>query len=72
MSPTRPQRSDDQWVAFADVVRSGKALSIGVSEWTAGRLRAGHARAREPRVPLISNQPQFLALWRVIEDEVVR
>src|ERR671932_1298142 len=29
--------------AFADVVRSGKALYIGVSEWTADELRAGHA-----------------------------
>ena len=30
--------------AFADVVRQGKALYIGVSEWTAEQLRAG-ARA---------------------------
>ncbi|MEV0913073.1 aldo/keto reductase family protein [Streptomyces sp. NPDC049967] len=57
--------------AFADVVRSGKAHYIGVSEWTAGQLRAGHALARELRVPFISNQPQYSALWRVIEDEVV-
>ena len=33
--------------AFADVVRSGKALYIGVSEWTADQIRAGpRARAR--------------------------
>ncbi|NED85812.1 aldo/keto reductase [Streptomyces sp. SID11233] len=57
--------------AFADVVRSGKAHYIGVSEWTADQLRAGHALARELRVPFISNQPQYSALWRVIEDEVV-
>ncbi|MFD4777318.1 aldo/keto reductase family protein, partial [Streptomyces sp. NPDC058427] len=57
--------------AFADVVRSGKAHYIGVSEWTAGQLRAGHALARELRVPFISNQPQYSALWRVIENEVV-
>ncbi|ROQ63530.1 aryl-alcohol dehydrogenase-like predicted oxidoreductase [Streptomyces sp. 840.1] len=57
--------------AFADVVRSGKAHYIGVSEWTAEQLRAGHALARELRVPFISNQPQYSALWRVIEDEVV-
>ncbi|MFF2008467.1 aldo/keto reductase family protein [Streptomyces sp. NPDC058195] len=57
--------------AFADVVRSGKALYIGVSEWNADQLRAGHALARELRVPLISNQPQYSALWRVIESEVV-
>jgi aryl-alcohol dehydrogenase-like predicted oxidoreductase len=57
--------------AFADVVRSGKALYIGVSEWTADQIRAGAALARELHVQLISNQPQYSALWRVIEDEVV-
>ncbi|MFF1835448.1 aldo/keto reductase family protein [Streptomyces sp. NPDC058231] len=57
--------------AFADVVRSGKALYIGVSEWTADQLRAGHELARALNVPLISNQPQYSALWRVIEGEVV-
>ncbi|MEV7085374.1 aldo/keto reductase family protein [Streptomyces sp. NPDC093085] len=57
--------------AFADVVRSGKARYIGVSEWTADQLRAGHALARELHVPFISNQPQYSALWRVIEGEVV-
>ncbi|NTW38614.1 MAG: aldo/keto reductase [Cellulomonadaceae bacterium] len=57
--------------AFSDVVRAGKALYIGVSEWTAEQLRAGAALARELRVPLISNQPQYSALWRVIEAEVV-
>lgn len=57
--------------AFADVVRSGKALYIGVSEWTADQLLAGHGLARELNVPLVSNQPQYSALWRVIESEVV-
>ncbi|MBQ0924332.1 aldo/keto reductase family protein [Saccharopolyspora endophytica] len=57
--------------AFADVVRSGKAHYIGVSEWTADQIRAGHALARELRIPLVSNQPQYSALWRVIEGEVV-
>ncbi|WP_327365624.1 aldo/keto reductase family protein [Streptomyces sp. NBC_01217] len=57
--------------AFADVVRSGKALYIGVSEWTGDQLRDAHGLARELRVPLISNQPQYSALWRVIESEVV-
>ncbi|MFJ1833790.1 aldo/keto reductase family protein [Streptomyces sp. NPDC088175] len=57
--------------AFADVVRSGKVLYIGVSEWTADQLRAAQGLARELRIPLISNQPQYSALWRVIEGEVV-
>ncbi|ROR90780.1 aldo/keto reductase family protein [Nocardioides aurantiacus] len=57
--------------AFADVVRQGKALYIGVSEWTAEQLREGHALAKELGVQLISSQPQYSMLWRVIEDEVV-
>ena len=57
--------------AFADVVRSGKALYIGVSEWKASEIRAGHALARELKIPLVSNQPQYNMLWRVIEPEVI-
>jgi aryl-alcohol dehydrogenase-like predicted oxidoreductase len=57
--------------AFADVVHSGKAHYIGVSEWRAEEIRAAHALARELRIPLVSNQPQYNMLWRVIEAEVV-
>jgi len=57
--------------AFAQVVRQGKALYIGVSEWTAEQLRAGHALAEDLGIQLISSQPQYSMLWRVIEDEVV-
>ena len=57
--------------AFADVVHSGKAHYIGVSEWTADQIRAAHALAQELRIPFVSNQPQYSMLWRVIEAEVV-
>ena len=57
--------------AFADVVRQGKALYIGVSEWTADQIRQGVALARELGIQLISSQPQYSMLWRVIEEEVV-
>jgi len=57
--------------AFADVVRQGKALYIGVSEWNAEQLRAGQALAKEAGFALVSNQPQYSALWRVIEPEVI-
>jgi voltage-dependent potassium channel beta subunit len=57
--------------AFADVVRQGKALYIGVSEWRAEEIRAAHGLARELKIPLVSNQPQYSVLWRVIEAEVV-
>ncbi|MDQ1292728.1 MAG: hypothetical protein QG608_608 [Actinomycetota bacterium] len=62
---------EETMVAFSDIVRQGKALYIGVSEWTADQIRAAHTYARELHVPLISNQPQYSMLWRVIEDEVV-
>src|SRR3954451_23115163 len=62
---------EETMLAFADVVRSGKALYIGVSEWRAEEIRAAAALARELHVPLVSNQPQYNMLWRVIEAEVV-
>ena len=57
--------------AFADVVRAGKALYIGVSEWTADQLRAGQALAADLGIKIVSNQPQYSALYRVIEEQVV-
>jgi len=57
--------------AFADVVRQGKALYIGVSEWTADQIRAGAVLAKDLNIQLISSQPQYSMLWRVIEPEVV-
>ncbi|GAA1617442.1 aldo/keto reductase family protein [Brevibacterium sanguinis] len=57
--------------AFADIVRAGKALYIGVSEWNADQLRAGHYLAQDLGIQLISNQPQYNMLWRVIEPQVV-
>lgn len=57
--------------AFADIVRQGKALYIGVSEWNAEQIRAGHKFSKELGFQLISSQPQYSALWRVIEAEVI-
>ena len=57
--------------AFADIVRAGKALYIGVSEWNAEQIRAAHKLSKELGFQLISNQPQYSALWRVIEGEVI-
>ena len=62
---------EETFQAFADIVRQGKALYIGVSEWTAEQLREGAALAKELHVPFISNQPQYSMLWRVIEGKVV-
>jgi aryl-alcohol dehydrogenase-like predicted oxidoreductase len=46
-------------------------LYVGVSEWRADEIASGAALARELGIQLISNQPQYSMLWRVIEDEVV-
>src|SRR5689334_24507020 len=62
---------EETMVAFADIVHSGKAHYIGVSEWKASEIRAAHALATELKIPLVSSQPQYSMLWRVIEAEVV-
>jgi aryl-alcohol dehydrogenase-like predicted oxidoreductase len=62
---------EETMTAFADVVHSGKAMYIGVSEWKASEIRAAKALADELKIQLISSQPQYSMLWRVIEAEVV-
>jgi aryl-alcohol dehydrogenase-like predicted oxidoreductase len=62
---------EETMLAFSDLVRQGKVLYVGVSEWTAEQITRGAALARELNVPLVSNQPQYSALWRVIEAQVV-
>ena len=55
-----------------DLVRAGKILYWGVSEWNADQIAAAVAlcRARGWAVP-VSNQPQYSALWRRIEERVL-
>jgi aryl-alcohol dehydrogenase-like predicted oxidoreductase len=55
-----------------DLVRAGKILYWGVSEWNADQIAAAVnlCRARGWSVP-ISNQPQYSALWRRIEARVL-
>ncbi|MEU4403454.1 aldo/keto reductase family protein [Streptosporangium sp. NPDC023963] len=57
---------------FDDLVRQGKVLYIGVSEWTADQIGRALKIADEMGFDrLVSNQPQYSMLWRVIEAEVV-
>ncbi|WP_283133805.1 aldo/keto reductase family protein [Rhizohabitans arisaemae] len=57
---------------FDDLVRQGKVLYVGVSEWTAGQIAEALRMADEMGFDrLVSNQPQYSMLWRVIEEEVV-
>jgi aryl-alcohol dehydrogenase-like predicted oxidoreductase len=58
--------------AFDDLIRQGKVLYIGVSEWRAEEISAALAIAGQLGLDrLISNQPQYNMLWRVIEAEVL-
>jgi aryl-alcohol dehydrogenase-like predicted oxidoreductase len=58
--------------AFDDLVRQGKVHYIGVSEWTAEQIADAIRLADEMGFDrIISNQPQYSLLWRVIEAEVV-
>lgn len=58
--------------AMDDLVRAGKILYWGVSEWSAEQIAAAVELCREETwaVP-VSNQPQYNALWRGIETEVL-
>ena len=55
-----------------DLIRSGKVLYWGTSEWNADQIASAVnlCRARGWAIP-ISNQPQYSALWRRIEERVL-
>jgi aryl-alcohol dehydrogenase-like predicted oxidoreductase len=58
--------------AFDDLVRAGKVMYVGVSEWKAQEIAAALALAADMGLDtIVSNQPQYSALWRVIESEIV-
>jgi hypothetical protein len=58
--------------AFDDLIRAGKVHYIGFSEWNAAQIKAALA-VQDARGynRFVSSQPQYSALWRVIEAEVV-
>ncbi len=62
---------DETCGAMNDLVRNGKILYWGVSEWNADQITAACTLARQNgwAVP-ISNQPQYSGLWRHAEDDV--
>ena len=58
--------------AFDDLVRQGKVLYVGVSEWRAEEIQAAVDLAAQMGFDrIVSNQPQYSMLWRVIEGEVI-
>ena len=56
-----------------DLVRAGTILYWGVSEWNADQIAAAATLcAARGWTPPISNQPQYSALWRRVEERVFR
>src|SRR4051812_12461849 len=58
---------EETMLAFADLVRAGKVLYVGISEWTAEQIERAGVLARDLKIPFISNQPQYSMLWRGVE-----
>jgi aryl-alcohol dehydrogenase-like predicted oxidoreductase len=57
--------------AFDDLVRAGKVMYVGVSEWRASEIAEALTIAGQLGLDrIVSNQPQYSALYRVIEAEV--
>ncbi len=58
--------------AFDDLVRQGKVHYVGVSEWDADQIAEALRLADDMGFDrIVSNQPQYSLIWRVIEAEVV-
>ena len=57
--------------AFDDLIRQGKVMYIGFSEWRSEEISAAVKIQKELGYNrFVSSQPQYSALWRVIEREV--
>ncbi|HVL65170.1 MAG TPA: aldo/keto reductase family protein [Actinomycetota bacterium] len=58
--------------AWDDLVRAGKVLYVGVSEWDAAQIKRALQIADEMGFDrIVTNQPQYSMLWRVPEEEVM-
>jgi voltage-dependent potassium channel beta subunit len=62
---------EESFLAFSDLVRQGKILYLGVSEWTAAQIKEGARLSKRFNIPFVASQPQYSMLWRVIEGNVL-
>ena len=60
-----------QMHAMADLVEEGRVRTVGVSNFSARRMRAAHAALAARGVPLVSNQVRYSLLHRRIEGNGV-
>ena len=57
--------------AFDDLIRQGKVMYIGFSEWSADQIAdALKIQDQKGYTRFVSSQPQYSMLWRVIESKV--
>jgi aryl-alcohol dehydrogenase-like predicted oxidoreductase len=58
--------------ALEDLVRQGKVLYVGVSEWTADQIADALRLAKEMNLDsIVSNQPRYNMIQRHIEAEII-
>jgi aryl-alcohol dehydrogenase-like predicted oxidoreductase len=62
LSSTRAQMN-----AMADLVAEGAIRTVGVSNFSARRMRTAHAALADRGIPLVSNQVRYSLLYRQIE-----
>lgn len=62
---------EETFLALSDLVRQGKILYVGTSEWTVDQLLRAATLAEQYSVPLIVNEPHYSMLWRVAEAQVM-
>jgi aryl-alcohol dehydrogenase-like predicted oxidoreductase len=62
---------EETFLALSDLVRQGKILYVGTSEWTVDQLLRAATLAEQYSVPLIVNEPHYSMLWRVAETQVM-
>lgn len=56
-------------LALRDIVLSGKALYVGLSNYNSDQLKQAHKILRELHVPYVITQPKYSMLDRFIEDD---
>lgn len=62
---------EETFLALSDLIRQGKILYVGTSEWTSEQLMRAAPIAERYSVPLVVNEPHYSMLWRVAESQVM-
>lgn len=64
---------EESVAAIGDLIKQGKVLYWGVSEWTAAQIAQAHHFSRQLGVtPPVSNQPRYSIYERYIEKDILK